>query len=182
MQDFTLYLHEIDPTRFGLALSRHKTHEFAVEWRSAWAAYYEHIQSAHSWVPKALSEFALSSWRQDLRDPRCIRKKELQDFCFQAVEGGLRVSIWNPILGRELTIVYADIQEFCWRKNQPDSQARIKGREVFYDEPYVLSVEEMRFDTDKTIEHELRFICGTQAIIRAKSCSLNLSNYLAENE
>lgn len=179
MRDFTLYVHDIDATRFDDKQSRYGVSKFSEEWERAWASYTTHVHEAPVRITDELREFALSLWRQDLRDPRCIRKKPLDGLVFSALTKTAELRVYNEIVSRTLVLQYSHLLEFAWQ----DSTTKIALAEaldgnsipLFSD----LRVEEVRFDQTGVIEHEIRFMDGSHLRIRAGSISLNLSDYLS---
>lgn len=178
MRDFTLYLHEIDPTRFTSCDSRYGGLPYAEEWKRAWDDYATHIQEASTRFPVVLTDYASSLWRQDLRDSRCVRKKALDRIEFSAVTGFLDLRIQNDVTSKALTFRYMDVVELSWKASSYQLTLWDSLNDELGVELPVLMLEEIRFDADGIVEHELRLLGGSILLIRALKVSLDIHTYL----
>lgn len=179
MQDFTLYLSQIDPRKFSRKDSRFDLDCYADEWKTAWQSYETHILNAVPWLASDVADYALAGWRQDLRDALCIRKKPVA-VEFSVADRAAALNVSNQILGRALTFQYEQVREFAWQESPTLNFADLKQSGAV--RVPVLYLEELRFPSEGTIEHEVRFLDGAHLLITSASLTLNLSEYLAACE
>lgn len=182
MRDFTLYLHDIDSTRFSASQSRYAQKSYGDEWRAAWLAYESHVNQASRVAEKQLREYALAGWRQDPRDPRCLRNKVAEVFAHFGINKTAEIKIRNEIINKSLVFKYENVRHFSWCGSGPCGPdmalsgalvAASSGSSV----DLLLRCEEIRFGEDGLIEHEMRFLDGAVVILSADSCNLNLDWY-----
>jgi hypothetical protein len=170
----------MDPLDFTADLARFGGKTFSEEWREGFRRYESHVRSACHQLEGDVCRFALSEWRQNLQDKRCIRRGFVNIDASRLAENVIVLRVKKDGSTTPLIFSYGSVIEINW--SVPENYYEFSRK---YDISHVgaefdLYAEEVRFPSFG-YEHELYFLDGRRLLIKSELLSVNIDEYLQQS-